>query len=87
MVYVTAHGERYHLDSRCQMLARSNSIQRMEVCGVCTEGELDRQTLFRKVGPVLHQHACAGVPYGASWRVRSYVVCSECYVRRGGLDG
>ena len=90
MVYVTAHGERYHLNSLCQMLARSNSIQRMEVCGVCTEGELDRQTLFRKVGPVLHedpQHACAGVPYGASRRVRSYVVCSECYVRRGELDG
>ena len=90
MVYVTAHGERYHLDSRCQMLARSNSIQRMEVCGVCTEGELDRQTLFKKVGPVLHQdpqHACAGVPYGASRRARSYVVCSECYVRRGEHEG
>ena len=86
MMFVTAHGEKYHYSDQCHALARSTNVQRMELCSVCTVEELDRQPLFRQHGPVLHrdsEHACLTMQHRGSRRLKAYTVCSECYVRRG----
>ena len=56
-VYVTPHGERYHLYRSCRGISRATSIQTAEVCLGCMDGRLIRQPLYKHVGPVLHMNA------------------------------
>ena len=60
VIYVTSHGEKYHLMRDCRWMARANNVQRMELFQGCCQQELQRQPLYKHVGPVLHmdpQHA------------------------------